>query len=76
MDATFFSSIPWYAWIVIAGILIGGITTIVRLSLGRNAELSKALTQNADVNEKLIDRLDSMDKRLASLESTLNDIPN
>ncbi len=76
MDATFFTSIPWYAWIAIAGILVGGITAIVRLAVGRNAELSRALQQNAEVNERLVARLDGMDTRLASLESTLSDIPN
>lgn len=73
---TFLTSIPWYAWIVIAGVIVGGIVSIVRLALGRNAELSQALAQNAEINQKLVDRLDSMDTRLASLESTLNDIPN
>ncbi|QIM17640.1 hypothetical protein G7066_00990 [Leucobacter coleopterorum] len=76
MDATFLTSIPWYAWIAIMGVVVFGITTIVGLSIGRNTELSKALAQNAEINQKLVDRLDSMDTRLASLESTLNDIPN
>lgn len=70
------TSIPWYAWIAIMGVVVFGITTIVGLSIGRNTELSKALAQNAEINQKLVDRLDSMDTRLASLESTLNDIPN
>ena len=70
-----FNYIPWFAWIAIFGIIAGVVITIVNKFAGRNAELAKALEQNALVNEKLIARLDTIDSRLGTVEKTLTDIP-
>ena len=67
--------IPWFVWIVIAGIAAGVIITVTNTLAGRKSELNQALRQNAEVNEKLITRLDGIDDRLRSVEKTLNDIP-
>lgn len=67
--------IPWFVWIVIVAILAGLTITVVNTLGSRKAELSQALKQNAEVNEKLIDRLDSIELRLSSVEKTLNEIP-
>lgn len=67
--------IPWFAWIAIVGIIVGGIITLGNTFAGRNSKLSEALEQNTAVNEKLIARLDTIDDRLGAVEKTLNDIP-
>lgn len=66
---------PWFAWIAIAGIIVGGAIAIVGALNEPKSELAQALKQNAEVNEKLIARLDGIDSRLSSVEKTLNDIP-
>lgn len=66
---------PWFAWIAIAGIIVGGAIAIVGALNERKTELAEALKQNAEINEKLIARLDGIDSRLGSVEKTLNDIP-
>jgi hypothetical protein len=75
MDITALDYIPWFAWIAIVGIVVGGVITVATKFAGRNTDLAKALEQNAAVNEKLIARLDGIDSRLGSVERTLNDIP-
>jgi len=70
-----FETIPWFAWIAIAGIIVGGAISLVGALNGRKTELADALKQNAEINEKLIARLDGIDSRLSSVEKTLNDIP-
>jgi hypothetical protein len=69
------SYIPWFAWIAIAGIIFAGFTIFMGSRDGGKAQLVEALKQNAEVNEKLIARLDGIDSRLGSVEKTLNDIP-
>lgn len=71
----FLNYIPWYAWIAIVGIIIGGLITLGTTFAGRNTALAKALEQNSAVNEKLIARLDAIDSRLGAVEKTLTDIP-
>jgi hypothetical protein len=75
MDIMSLDYIPWFGWIAIVGIVMGGLITMANTFAGRNTALSKALEQNAAVNEKLLDRLDGIDSRLGSVEKTLNDIP-
>jgi len=70
-----FETIPWFAWIAIAGIIFAGLAVVVDARGGKRAELADALRQNAEVNEKLVARLDGIDSRLSSVEKTLNDIP-
>lgn len=67
--------IPWFVWIVLAAIAAGVIITVTNSLAGRKSELTQALRQNAEANEKLITRLDDIDRRLGSVEKTLNDIP-
>lgn len=67
--------IPWFAWIAIAGIIFAGLAVVVDSRSGQKTELARALKQNADVNEKLLARLDGIDSRLSSVEKTLNEIP-
>lgn len=68
-------TIPWFAWIAIAGIIFAGFTIFMGSRDGGKTQLAEALKQNAEVNEKLIARLDGIDSRLSSVEKTLNDIP-
>lgn len=75
MDLTALDYIPWFGWIAIVGIIVGGLIAISKSFAGRNTALAKALEQNAAVNEKLIARLDGIDSRLGSVEKTLSDIP-
>lgn len=67
--------IPWYAWIAIIGIIIGGLVTIVGSFTSRNSELTKTIESNTAINEKLVERLEAIDARLGAVEKTLNDIP-
>ena len=68
--------VPWFAWIAIAGILVGGAISIVKLRSERNDGTVKALEQNTAINEALVARLEGIDGRLARLEKTLDDIPS
>lgn len=75
MDFNSLAVIPWFAWIAIIGIIVGGIVSVSTMSNGRKSELAEALKQNAEINEKLVARLDNIDARLSAVEKTLNDIP-
>ena len=70
------SFIPWFAWIALAGILVGGVITLVKTVGERNDSTAKAFAQNTAVNEALVARLETIDARLARLEKTLDDIPS
>jgi hypothetical protein len=75
---------PFWAWIAIIAI-IGGITwqiiNTVLASKERRAESAGAtelrtlVAQNTELNQKLVEKLDTLDGRLAKVEQTLNDIP-
>jgi hypothetical protein len=67
--------IPWFGWIAIVGIIVGGLISLANVFAGRNSKVAEALRQNAAVNEKLIERLDGIDSRIGAVEKTLNDIP-
>ncbi len=67
--------IPWFAGIVIIGIIAGAVITMFSTRNGRKTELAQALKQNAEVNERLIARLEGIESRLSSVEKALNDIP-
>lgn len=76
--------IPWWAWIAIIGI-IGGITYQIivaranaktrQVELGGASELREVVKANTAVSTELLGKLESLDKRLAAVEKTLNDIP-
>ena len=67
--------IPCFVWIVIVAIAAGVIITVTNSLVGGKSELTAALKQNAEVNAKLLARLDGIDDRLGAVEKTLNDIP-
>lgn len=67
--------IPWFVWIVIVAIVAGVVITVTNSLAGRRSELTQALKQNAEVNARLLARLDGIDDRLGAVEKTLNDIP-
>lgn len=76
--------VPWWAWIAIIGI-IGGITYQIvvaranaktrQMELGGADELREVVKANTAVSTELLSKLESLDKRLAAVEKTLNDIP-
>lgn len=76
--------VPWWAWIAIIGI-IGGITYQIvvaranaktrQTELGGADELREVVKANTAVSTELLSKLESLDKRLAAVEKTLNDIP-
>ncbi len=68
-------TIPWFAWIVIIAIIAGAITALGQALIGKKSELSQALKQNAETNERVLARLDDIDGRLSSVEKTLNELP-
>jgi hypothetical protein len=70
------SFVPWFAWIAIAGILVGGAVASFNKRSEHTNTTAKALEQNAAINEALIARLEGIDGRLARLEKTLDDIPS
>lgn len=70
--------LPWFAWIVIVGIVFGCITNMV-IARGKNeadGELRLQLEQNVEINRQLLVRLESLDNRMAGVEKMLNDVPN
>lgn len=67
--------IPWFGWIAIVAIIVGGLITMGKTFAGRNSGLATALEQNTAINEKLIERLDAIDSRLGAVEKTLTEIP-
>jgi uncharacterized membrane protein YqgA involved in biofilm formation len=67
--------IPWFAWIIIVAIIVGGVITVTsELARGRN-RATQALEENTRANARLVERLDAIDARLGSVEKTLTDIP-
>ncbi|HEX4399902.1 MAG TPA: hypothetical protein VHZ98_01085 [Galbitalea sp.] len=72
---------PWYAWIAILFVVMSGIGGIVgSVVWGRrrdeSPELAKAISDNAEVNKALLEKLGTIESRLGAVEKTLNDIPN
>ena len=77
-------NIPWFAWIVIVGIIAGVTSSIVAAVLRSRekqaefagaTELRGLVEQGAASNQAVLDRLAQLDIRLASIERTLTDIP-
>jgi ABC-type transporter Mla subunit MlaD len=67
-----------FIWLLIplAGI-IGWIitsTTKTRARTGASDQIAAALAQSAETNRQLAERIDQLDRRLASVEKTLNDV--
>lgn len=58
--------------------IVGWVVVSTAKSRERQAggdQLTAVLAQTAETNRLLTDRIDQMDKRLASIEKTLNEIP-
>ena len=75
MDSSY---IPWFAWIAIVGIIVGGIIAIAGGFKGRGKklhEVTRALEENSVINQELLAKLEGIDQRLGAVEKTLNDIP-
>ena len=69
--------VPWYGWIAIAGIAVWGVIVIIGTIRGDYSEkngLKGALEENAAVNKALLEKLETIDDRLATVEKTLTDI--
>ena len=70
--------LPWFAWIVIVGIVFGTVTNVI-IARGKgdaDGELRLQIEQNVELNRQLLLRLESLDNRMAGVEKTLNDVPN
>jgi len=76
--------IPWFAWIAIVAIVCGVTVEIVKLALRsreKRAELSGGselrgiLEQSNASNQRVAEKLDGLETRLAAMEKTLTDIP-
>lgn len=70
--------LPWFAWIVIVGIIFVTVTNMViaRSKSGADGELRLQLEQNVELNRQLLVRLESLDNRMAGVEKTLSDVPH
>lgn len=75
---------PWFAWIAIAGIVSYAAYEIVsavlkaksrQSEIGSTVELRKIVENNNAISAELLEKLSSLDARLASVEKTLTDIP-
>ncbi len=70
---------PWFGWIVIAGIVSYTLVEIVSTLLGRrkkeSAALSESLRANTEAQASVAARLEGIENRLATSEKTLTDIP-
>ncbi|MFC4222314.1 hypothetical protein [Lysinibacter cavernae] len=48
MDATFFASLPWFAWIIITGAIVTGVNSIITTARGRSAQAAAATTPKSN----------------------------
>jgi hypothetical protein len=67
-----------YIWVVVplAGI-IGWVIVMTGISKNRggaNAQVAAALAQSTETNRLLAERVEQLDRRLASVEKTLNEV--
>lgn len=71
-----FFYMPWFGWIIILAIIVGGIISIVDSHSRKDKVTARLVEQNAELNEKVVARLEAVDSRLESLEKTLTDLPD
>lgn len=71
------SGVPWYAWFALIAMVPAAIGLIINAiaSARGNTALKQQLEENAALNRKLLERLDTLDSRVGGVEKTLNDIP-
>ncbi|MBC7441566.1 MAG: hypothetical protein H7311_03450 [Ramlibacter sp.] len=77
-------NIPWFAWIAIVGIIAGVTSSIVAASLKsreKRAELTGAddlrglVERGTASNQAVLESLERLEARPATVEKTLTDIP-
>lgn len=84
MEYVFASLWFWLGAVAVVGIIAGTITSAFRAANETKRKLAEAanggdykklVEESAAVQRKLLDRLDTLDSRLATVEKTLTDIP-
>ncbi len=65
-----------FLWVLVplAGVIGWIITSVVRSKANANDQVAAALTQSAETNRLLAERIEQLDRRLAAVEKTLNDV--
>ena len=66
--------LPWFVWIVFAGMAFG-LTMAVISTITEHKQKIAALSAGAEGDRRLLEKLDSIDLRLAKIEKTLDDVP-
>jgi hypothetical protein len=66
--------LPWFVWIIFAGMAFG-LTMAVISTITEHKQKIAALSAGAEGDRRLIEKLDSIDLRLAKIEKTLDDVP-
>jgi len=69
-------NLPWIAWIVLAAIGVGAISVVMD-GLRKIVKLRSGSTHDEVTasNREVLEKLDSIDLRLAKIEKTLDDVP-
>lgn len=66
--------LPWFVWIIFAGMAFG-LTMAVISTITEHKQKIAALSAGAEGDRRLLEKLDSIDLRLAKIEKTLDDVP-
>lgn len=69
---------PWWILIPVTAIIVWGLIAMSGARSGSrrtDMQLAEALQRTAESNRLLAERIDQLDRRLASVEKTLNDVP-
>ena len=66
--------LPWFVWIVFAGMAFG-LTMAVISTITEHKQKIAALSAGVEGDRRLLEKLDSIDLRLAKIEKTLDDVP-
>ncbi len=65
--------LPWFVWIVFAGMAFG-LTMAVISTITEHKQKIAALSAGVEGDRRLLEKLDSIDVRLAKIEKTLDDV--
>lgn len=66
--------IPWFVWIVLAGIAFAAVVSVVDTWGKTRRKVAEAAAAPSRV--EVLERLDAIDRRLAAIERSLDEIPN
>jgi len=66
--------LPWFVWIIFAGMAFG-LTMAVISTITEHKQKIAALSAGVEGDRRLLEKLDSIDLRLAKIEKTLDDVP-